>query len=56
MFDFTLGEEEMAAIAALDKKESAFFSHQDPNMVEWFVQMVDRRKTRQDSTGEPKNW
>ncbi len=56
VFDFTLGEEEMAAIAALDKKESAFFSHQDPNMVEWFVQMVDRRKTRQDSTGEPKNW
>lgn len=46
----------MAAIAALDKKESAFFSHQDPNMVEWFVQMVDRRKTRQGSTGEPKNW
>lgn len=56
VFDITLGEEEMAAIAALDKKESAFFSHQDPNMVEWFVQMVDRRKTRQDSTGEPKNW
>ena len=56
VFDFTLGEQEMAAIAALDKKESAFFSHQDPNMVEWFVQMVDRRKTRQDSTGEPKNW
>lgn len=23
-------------IVALDKKQSAFFSHTDPNMVEWF--------------------
>lgn len=56
VFDFALTDEEMAVVAGLDKKQSAFFSHQDPNMVEWFVQMVDRRKTRQDSTGEPKNW
>lgn len=44
VFDFTLSPEDMAAIAALDKKQSAFFSHQDPNMVEWFVKMVDVRK------------
>lgn len=46
VFDFTLSEEDMAAIATLDKKQSAFFSHQDPNMVEWFVKMVDERKAK----------
>lgn len=46
VFDFALSEEDMAAIAALDKKQSAFFSHQDPNMVEWFVKMVDERKAK----------
>ena len=44
VFDFTLSPEDMAAIAALDKKQSAFFSHQNSNMVEWFVKMVDVRK------------
>ena len=34
VFDFTLTTEDMAAIAALDQKQSAFFSHQDPAMVE----------------------
>lgn len=29
---------------ALDKKQSAFFSHTDPNMVEWFGKMVEERK------------
>ena len=46
VFDFSLTGEEMAAIGALDKKQSAFFSHQDPNMVEWFVKMVEARSTR----------
>ena len=44
VFDFALTDEEMAVIAGLDKKQSAFFSHQDPNMVEWFVKMVDARR------------
>lgn len=44
VFDFTLLDEDMAAINALDKSESAFFSHQDPKMVEWFVQMVEERR------------
>ena len=47
VFGFSLSREEMEAIAALDKKQSAFFSHQDPNMVEWFVEMVERRRGRQ---------
>ena len=46
VFDFTLSEEDMDAIAALDKKESSFFSHQDPETVEWFVKMVEERKNR----------
>ncbi len=44
VFDFTLTDEDMAAIAALDKKQSSFFSHYDPNMVEWFAKMVEERK------------
>ena len=44
VFDFVLTSEEMAAIADLDRAESSFFSHQDPNMVEWFVKMVEERK------------
>ncbi len=49
-------EEEMNAVAALDRKQSAFFSHTDPNMVEWFVQMVERRKQNNDCAAEKKNW
>ena len=48
VFDFALSDEEMAIMATLDKKQSSFFSHTDPNMVEWFVQMVEQRKSNQD--------
>lgn len=56
VFDFTLSDNDMQAIAALDKAESSFFSHQDPGMVEWFVKMVDERKQKHDSSKEKKNW
>lgn len=56
IFDFSLTEEDMSTIAALDTKTSAFFSHYDPNMVEWFVKMVEERKTKHDSSKEKKNW
>lgn len=56
VFDFALSEEDMAAIAALDQKRSSFFSHTDPAMVEWFVQMVEERKQQHDCTKEKKNW
>ena len=46
VFDFTLSDEDMQAIAALDENTSAFFSHQDPAMVEWFVQMVEERREK----------
>lgn len=44
VFDFELSNEDMELMASLDKKTSSFFSHTDPNMVEWFVKMVDERK------------
>ncbi len=56
VFDFSLTDEDMAAINALDKAESSFFSHYDPAMVEWFVKMVEERRTKHDSSKEKKNW
>ncbi len=56
VFDFSLSAEDMNAISALDKKTSSFFSHTDPAMVEWFVQMVENRKHHHDSSKEKKNW
>lgn len=56
VFDFALTEDDMQKIAALDTKTSAFFSHYDPGMVEWFVKMVEERKSNRDSSKEKKNW
>ncbi len=56
IFDFVLTNDDMAAISTLDKKQSSFFSHTDPSMVEWFCKMVESRKTQHDSTKEKKNW
>ena len=52
VFDFALTREDMAAVAALDQRQSAFFSHQDPAMVEWFVKMVEERKKQHDCAKE----
>lgn len=56
IFDFELSEEDMAKIATLNKKQSSFFSHYDPKMVEWFAQMVEQRKHNNDHRQEKKNW
>ncbi len=56
VFDFALDEGDMAQIAALDQEKSSFFSHTDPAMVEWFVQMVEERKHNHDSSKEKKAW
>ena len=37
VFDFSLDEEDIRAIASLDTQESAFFSHHDPAMVEFMT-------------------
>lgn len=56
VFDFTLTAEDMTAISSLDKKQSSFFSHTDPAMVEWFVKMVEERKKSKNSENEKKAW
>ncbi len=56
VFDFELSQEEMNTISLLDTKTSSFFSHQDPNMVEWFIKMVEERKHNNDHKKENKNW
>lgn len=56
VFDFELSDEDMHTMSTLDKKQSSFFSHTDPYMVEWFVQMVEQRKHNNDNKKEKKNW
>lgn len=46
IFDFELTQSDMKVIATLDKNQSSFFSHSDPNMVEWFVKLVEERKNK----------
>ena len=40
IFDFTLNEDEMKQLEALDGGKSLFFSHYDPQTVEWFMSFV----------------
>lgn len=56
VFDFELSDEDMQVMASLDKKQSSFFSHTDPAMVEWFVKMVEERKNNNDHRREKKSW
>ena len=44
VFDFELTEEDMNSIKTLDTSNSLFFSHNDPNMVEWFDKIVKERR------------
>lgn len=55
VFDFTLTDKEMKRIATLDETNSAFFSHNDPSMVEWFAHMVEERKQNH-GKNEKKKW
>lgn len=56
VFDFELLDDDMETIASLDKKQSSFFSHYDPKMVEWFVQMVEQRKNNKGNDKAKKSW
>ena len=40
VFDFSLTDEEMKQIEALDTGKSLFFSHYSPETVEWFMSIV----------------
>ena len=55
VFDFSLTDEDMMRISGLDTATSSFFSHTDPEMVEWFAKMVKLRKEKQ-GRDEEKNW
>ena len=48
VFDFELTEEDMNSIKTLDTSNSLFFSHSDPNMVEWFDKIVKERRVDED--------
>lgn len=56
VFDFTLSDDDMKEIAALDKEQSSFFSHTDPSMVEWFVKTVEERKKAHGNDTAKKSW
>lgn len=56
VFDFTLTDEDMEEIRKLDKSSSLFFDHEDPEMVEWFDEMVEVRKNQQRAELEQKKW
>lgn len=56
VFDFELTEEDMNSIKALDTSNSLFFSHYDPNMVEWFDRIVKERRVNEDCRKENKKW
>ena len=56
VFDFSLSDEDMKKIKTLNTNTSLFFNHQDPNMVEWFDNIVKVRQENNDFSKEKKNW
>ncbi|MDO5813414.1 MAG: aldo/keto reductase [Bacillota bacterium] len=44
IFNFKLNGEDMEQIKALNTNNSLFFSHQDPQWVEWFDKMINERR------------
>lgn len=52
VFDFSLSDDDCKKIAALDKNKSSFFSHRDPETVEWFGELVKQRMMK---NHDPKN-
>ena len=43
VFDFELSKDDMNRIQSLDRKESLFFSHQDPSTVDLFLKLLGER-------------
>lgn len=43
VFDFELSKDDMNRIQSLDRKESLFFSHQDPSTVDMFLKLLEER-------------
>jgi len=56
VFDFELSDSDMQTIQTLDTKQSLFFNHQDPKIVEWFDNIVDSRRHNHNINTEKKGW
>lgn len=44
IYSFELDNDDMKKIETLDTKTSSFFSHQDPGVIEWFGQLIQKRR------------
>lgn len=44
IYSFELDNDDMKKIETLDTKTSSFFSHQDPGIIEWFGQLIQKRR------------
>ena len=44
IYSFELVKEDVDLIATLDTKTSSFVSHQNPNIIEWFGQLIIQRR------------
>lgn len=44
IFDFELSSEDMEAVKALDTGTSLFFSHQEASTVDFFVELINKRR------------
>jgi len=56
VFDFVLDDEDIMEIMSLDNSESMSFDFRDPEMVEWFDEMVEVRKNQKRADLEEKKW
>lgn len=44
IFDFELNQDDINQISSLDRNKSAFFDHNDPEMVEWFMGRIENNQ------------
>ena len=44
IYSFELDDRDLELIYTLDEKKSSFFSHQDPNIIEWFGSLIVERR------------
>ncbi len=47
IYTFSLDEEDMMSISALDQGLSSFFDHRNPKMVEWFAELIKERRNKE---------
>lgn len=56
IYDFELSNEDMEKIKELNSNDSLFFDHNNPDMVEWFDEMVKSRRDNHVASKENKKW